>query len=49
MEYEIMRFESADGDGWYSVVENGDIVTGVMHADQESAVLEAYALQMPEE
>jgi hypothetical protein len=40
----IERFDCADGDHWYSLVQNGDVVTGVMHKDRESASLELLQL-----
>lgn len=41
----VELFKCNDGDQWYSVVENGDIVTGEMHATAEAAQAEMETLQ----
>lgn len=33
----IELFKCNDGDQWYSVVQDGDIATGLMHATSEEA------------
>jgi hypothetical protein len=37
-------FQCEDGDKWWSLVENEDIVTGVMHKTEEEAKSEAEEL-----
>lgn len=40
----IELFKCEDGDEWYSVVKDGDVVTGVMHETRNQAECELAAL-----
>lgn len=44
MALQIEWFTCDDGDGWFSLVDNGDVVTGVAHATRAEAEQEAAEL-----
>lgn len=44
MEMTIEKFICEDGDSWYSVVENGDVSTGIMHDTEAEAAAEMVEL-----